>query len=490
MHWGPYLTARADLVTTLADQIRDTVSADEPTPPWCPSGQARPSPDLLGDLAVWRAANTVPDSDHRPTGPKQLAKAHTLWQRSLEHRLGAAHTPAQATWTLLLHTLAPDTRRDDFTPQLAARLAAVARAGIDAHTLLRTTLAAPLPDDHAASALWWRISRHLAPAVAAQADNGNQHRLSPVWVDHLTDTVGEDRSAAMQTSAWWPALVTVVDHALARGQTLDALLSIAGTHDPEVDLDDAQAMVWRVSLLTDPTPADDTPPPPPEDHDDDLEWLPPTTPGIDGTSAANLSPADPDTATKSLDDVYTALNAAALGRAGMGVLEPTPAEIEAMVAHAAEWDDAPFTPQRAAHINDMARNFYAERLDTAWGGDYLRDRLRTDQTPPGAGYAPVGWTHLVTHLRTRASAMRRCSPSDWSPAPAPDDSSTGSATASSSPSPPTTPSSGSSPDGTPTPATSTGRSTSTPPPQPCSTKARCSTGSTNSCSNVAPFPSS
>ena len=400
-HWGLYLAARADLVTTLADQVRDTASADESTPTWCPSGQARPSPGLLGDLAVWRAANTVPDSDHRPTGPKQLAKAHTLWQRSLEHRLGAAHTPAQAEWTLLLHTLAPDTRRDDFTPQLAARLAAVARAGIDAHTLLRTTLAAPLPDDHAASALWWRISRHLAPAVAAQADNGNQHRLSPVWVDHLTDSVGSKRATAMQTSAWWPALVTVVDHALARGQTLDDLLSIAGIHDPEVDLDDAQAMVWRVSLLAEPTPAEDTAPPPPEDYDDDLEWLPPTALDIEGTSAANLSPADPDTATRSLDDVYTALNAASLGRAGMGVLEPTPAEIEAMVAHAAEWDDAPFTPQRAARINDMARDFYAERLDTAWGGDYLRDRLRTNEAPPGAGYAPAGWTHLTAHLRTR-----------------------------------------------------------------------------------------
>jgi len=400
MHWGPYLTARAALVTTLTDQIRDTVSADESTPSWCPSGQARPSPDLLGDLAVWRAANTVPDSDHRPTGPKQLAKAPTLWQRSLEHRLGAAHTPALAEWNRLLHTLAPDTRRDEFTPQLAARLAAVGRAGIDAHALLRTTLAAPLPDDHAASALWWRISRHLAPAVATQADN-DHHRLSPVWVDHLTDSVGEDRSAAMRNSPWWPALVTVVDHALARGQTLDALLSIAGTRDPEVDLDDAQAMVWRVSLLTDPTPGDDTAPPPPEDHDEDLEWLPPSTPGIEGTSAASLSPVNIDHAASTLDDVYTALNAASLGRAGMGVLEPTPAEIEAMVAHAAEWDHAPFTPQRAAHINDMARSFYAERLDTAWAGPYLRDRLRTDQTPPGAGYAPPGWTHLVTHLRNR-----------------------------------------------------------------------------------------
>ena len=285
--------------------------------------------------------------------------------------------------------------------EVVGDLAAVARAGIDAHALLRTTLAAPLPDDHAASALWWRVSRHLAPAVAAQADIGNQHRLSPVWVDHLTDSVGEDRAAAMQISVWWPALVTVVDHALARGQTLEALLSIAGTRDPEVDLDDAQAMVWRVSLLTEPTPADDTAPPPPEEHDNDLEWLTPTTPGIDGTAASHHSPADPDDATTSLDDVYTALNAAAVGRAGMGVLEPTPAEVEAMVAHAAEWDDAPFTPQRAAHINGMARDYYAERLDTAWGGTYLRDRLRTNQAPPGAGYVPAGWAHLVMHLRTR-----------------------------------------------------------------------------------------
>ena len=99
--------------------------------------------------------------------------------------------------------------------------------------------------------------------------------------------------------------------------------------------------------------------------------------------------------------MYTALNAAALGRAGMGVLGPTPAEIEAMVAHAAEWDGAPFTPQRAAHINVLARDYYARRLETAWAGDYLRDRLRADQTLPGAGYAPAGWTHLTVHLRTK-----------------------------------------------------------------------------------------
>ena len=42
--------------------------------------------------------------------------------------------------------------------------------GIDANTLLRTATAAPLPDDHAASALWWRITRHLPPAEHIQFD--------------------------------------------------------------------------------------------------------------------------------------------------------------------------------------------------------------------------------------------------------------------------------------------------------------------------------
>jgi hypothetical protein len=34
-----------------------------------------PATDLIGDLAVWRAAQAIPDSDHRPTVPAQPAKA-------------------------------------------------------------------------------------------------------------------------------------------------------------------------------------------------------------------------------------------------------------------------------------------------------------------------------------------------------------------------------------------------------------------------------
>ena len=73
----------------------------------------------------------------------------------------SGNTATLADWTNLVHTLVPATRRDDYTPQLAEHLADLAGTGIDAHALLHTTTGAPLPDDHAASALWWRIQNHL-----------------------------------------------------------------------------------------------------------------------------------------------------------------------------------------------------------------------------------------------------------------------------------------------------------------------------------------
>ena len=46
-------------------------------------------------------------------------------------------------------------------------------ARTDRHTSMyggSITTGGPLPDDHAAAAVWWRISRHLTPTVAAQTD--------------------------------------------------------------------------------------------------------------------------------------------------------------------------------------------------------------------------------------------------------------------------------------------------------------------------------
>ncbi len=177
--WGTYLTARAGLVTDLAAQVHDR-SHTAPTPEWACQGRARPDVDVLADVAVWRAATGVPDTDHRPTGPKQLAKAPALWQRHLDARVTGGHSPALAEWGPLLEAITPAIHGDDFTPVLAERLAAISRAGLSAHRLLRAVVAeGALPDDHAAAALWWRISRHLSPAVANRVDD--RHDLTPTW---------------------------------------------------------------------------------------------------------------------------------------------------------------------------------------------------------------------------------------------------------------------------------------------------------------------
>jgi hypothetical protein len=53
-------------------------------------------------------------------------------------------------------------QRDPFLPELTERLSNLARVGFDATLLVRSAAAAgPLPDDHPAAALWWRILDQL-----------------------------------------------------------------------------------------------------------------------------------------------------------------------------------------------------------------------------------------------------------------------------------------------------------------------------------------
>ena len=103
------------------------------------------------------------------------------------------------------------------------------------------------------------------------------------------------------------------------------------------------------------------------------------------------------------EDVATDLAVAALYRQSMGVLEPTDAQIQRMLDRAAAWDHAVADQTRLTHINAMAMDFYADRVDTRWAGTYLDDRLPGWRSSPHvtAGYAPAAWTALVDHLGGR-----------------------------------------------------------------------------------------
>jgi len=418
--WGPYLAARAAQVRDLTQQVTEQVRSDESTPQWARTGQRRPDDDLLVDVAVWRAATGVPDSDRRPTGAPQLGKATARYQQALDSRLATHHTPALAEWKPLLDRALTGTTRDPFVPVLAERLSALSRAGLDAPQVVRRALAdGPLPDDHAAAALWWRITGRLSPAVAAQAES--DHHLNASWTPRLADLVGQDAANTLQASPWWPALVTAVDHAIARGSTVEDLLVGRIADD---DVDPCQALVWRVSLLTDPAIDDpDQYTPAPALGGDDLvpfgqdelqhalvsptddEWQH-LLPAVDQTDDDRFDPEpdEPDSPDPFDDPAFVEayLTLAAAVRAHATTLPPTDQMIDAQASREFDAAMAPVSPARILELNRLATDYYMRQFPGSWAQPYLAERLRTDLTGDPyvlPGYAPAGWTRLVDHLR-------------------------------------------------------------------------------------------
>ena len=421
--WGPYLRQRADLVSDLAAQVRAGAQS-APTPAWARQGAARPDPATLGDVAVWRAAMQVDEEDRRPTGVPQLQKAPARWQQRLNAAVVGDRTPALQEWGDLLRRTAPAASRDDFAPLLAERLAAMSRAGLGTRQMLASALGqGPLPDDHAAAALWWRLSRQIAPAVAQEIDRG--HTLSSDWAPDLAAKIGPAGVKQMRGSSWWPALVSTVDHALQRGWSLEDLMDVAVID--ESDVDPAQAMVWRLSVLTDPPPSDeDIDIPHPDDAAPADIWdidpgadaphpmAPQAWEAVPAALDADREPAhtplellDAEPEAPALVDqteltVDAQLQLAALERSVMRPLPPSDAEIELQVARAAELDFAPVPAARMLEVNQLAQDFYRDQYEGSWAHGYLAERLGQDPArTPGLrpGYAPAGWTNLVTHLR-------------------------------------------------------------------------------------------
>ena len=422
--WGPYLAARAARVRHLRDQIAEQVTATNELPSWARQGQGRPSPELLVDVAVWRAAMSVDPADRRPTGPTQLAKAPNRWQAGLNTRLAGNRTPALAEWADVLDRVLVHPRRDPFYPLLAERLSAISRAGLDAPAMVRRALAeGALPDDHNAAALWWRIAGRLAPAVASQV--AGDHHLTTAWADRLPELLGPDQAAAVRQSSWWPTLVAVVDHAIARGTPVETLLTNPAAAGE--DLDPCQALVWRLSILTDPPPTDDEQAtwPDLEPHDDEpnpfwddldqthcspteQEWENLQPADTQDEPTPNIGEADLDVATdatdwtESSDDVSGTLAWAARAREFAGVLPPTDREIDTQLTRAYDADTAPVSPTRILELNRIALDFYTQRFPRSWAQSYLTERVGADLAGDPhvqPGYAPAGWTNLVSHLR-------------------------------------------------------------------------------------------
>ena len=449
--WGSYLADRSARVDVLARALRADVATWTPStaPTWAVPLLTRANPGLLEDLAVWRAVNDVPADDRRPTGPPQLTAAAEQYQTGLDHRAREVLTDpalADAHWASTVTRIDPRITDDPYWPQLADRLDAADRSGLDIRALLTAAAAsAHLPDEQPAAALWWRLSRHLAPAATAATHGSGASTLRPEWTPILRDKLGPVRADRVLADRAWPALVAAVTTATRVGWTPEQVLTaaISGTlTEPAdggvTDNELATALVWRIAALTDPEPLAVDAPFDPYDADlippDDLDVLgQPDQPGTTLPVPAEAMWVDPDVllppytdadaplddATPVDDDTLASAPIAehhdpagdlATAAAAAAVIRATPPlDDDAQWAALDEehhWATAAVAKQRLVDLNQQAAAIYTARYPGSWAANHLHERLGDDLAHDDRfiiGYAPAGWTTLTDHLRRRGA---------------------------------------------------------------------------------------
>jgi len=154
-------------VSTLANQVR--ASARDTLPTWAERYADVLDGPLFGEVALWRAAEGIPDEDRRLAGPPREAGAPAAYHRNLTARINQRYTDVVRGWESKIVEYVG--RSDDQTLQLARDLDRLQRNGRDAEQLLdRAATRKPLPDDHATAALAYRIRQQLKLRRAAPAE--------------------------------------------------------------------------------------------------------------------------------------------------------------------------------------------------------------------------------------------------------------------------------------------------------------------------------
>ena len=456
---GPTCRPAPSWCQTLAQQVRDRAfgwTLDD-APAW--ALPYLPDMELVADLAVWRAAHAVPDTDLRPAGPRPLRLALRTWHQQFVDR--AVHIAGDPThgadrWKQLLvqeHRL--DVAEDDWFPVLAARLTLADSAGIDVPALLSGVIDGqqPLPAQVPAKALWWRLEPRLGSLTADHILPASGHRLRPTWTTDLVEAFGELDAERIMSDRLWPTIVTHVDRALRDGQTATVILPAAAgmfaAARPTVGQHEmATVLLWQISTVTNPAPDPELEAAYPDPAERDL--LAPTGAHelLDATQSATTrittrsappidlvtpaaDPFDVDryaAAAALIDAVYAGVDVSAL----LDLAEPDEQEIDAEPADDLPPTDLPtpepvrewVTPEppaipvptvepdvapvilrtaeqeaalaRARAAITAAQTFWAEQTPNSWVPAYITGR---GLDPADFLYAPAGWTRTMNHLK-------------------------------------------------------------------------------------------
>lgn len=151
--WCSYLTARADHVAELADRVRAIAVLPEAVARF----ERVLTPELREAVAVWRAARGVPDDDRSLLGPAVDEPAAARFARGLLREVNDLYPPAVRAWEQSVSDHLG--RSDEHTLEVAERLDAAQRSGLDAAMILGRALAKPPQSDKPTEALDCRVQR-------------------------------------------------------------------------------------------------------------------------------------------------------------------------------------------------------------------------------------------------------------------------------------------------------------------------------------------
>jgi DNA primase catalytic core len=446
LDWGPFVTSYHQLVRDQVDSVREMARGwtGVTAPAWAQPFLEDEDTDLRAELAVWRAVTNTPDADLRPTGDRTIGTpgAHQTKLSRAVREARPSYAFAQRGWYQAL----PETiRQDPWITPFCQRLARLERAGLPVADYITQALrtdptnptgekdagARPLPDEHQAAALWWRLVPHLGPA-ALDADEHSANLLQPAWRTTLAELVGATKADYLQKAPAWPALVAAVDEACQHhGWTPHDILASGLAGVPQdgslTGVEVADALVLRIAMLTDrpsmaahdeAAPIDaDAPAEPellrPEDADDfmaafyrdlvhdDLPVTHSPTRDFDAAITAHVRvDAEPAHDTNSVpypsaDDPY---------------LPPMPWQHEAVevTSEHAFPDPSELPAERILELNQQALTYFESCYPRSWAPDYVRERLGTDLADHpnySVGYAPGSGHSLICHLTDQGATL-------------------------------------------------------------------------------------
>ncbi|MGW4774182.1 hypothetical protein ACWEO2_39840 [Nocardia sp. NPDC004278] len=257
--FGQHLREREQQVRGLAAEVAAAARAWKvaSAPMW-----ARPligtDPELLGDLAVWRAAQGVADIDRRRTGPHARGAAERRTQRKLERRaarvLGDQAVDVRR-WSALATSLDPRILDDPFWPTLATEWSRVSATGLDVEVAARAAVEPMLlPAEQPAAALRWRMARDLDEQRGEDAKRFARvvDELRRDGLRRMSDAQLADDIASLRNMIWTDQLPVSTEHhdpvgeVQARHRDLDdQAAAISSVHRAEHEVDEAEQDLHR-----------------------------------------------------------------------------------------------------------------------------------------------------------------------------------------------------------------------------------------------------